>query len=89
MSACCPDQHAQGAGLSKQAGSVQLGAHMHATMVEDHGHGAPVGDLPIEAGDLSLDQVHEGLTLGAHATATRKDCQRTAGTHRQPQCREL
>ncbi len=68
---------------------LQLGAHMHTTMVEDHGHGAPVGDLSIEAGDLSLDQVHEGLTLCAHATATCKDCQGTAGTHRQPQCNEL
>ena len=58
---------------------------MHATVVEDHGHGAPVGDLPIETGDLCLDQVHEGLTLCAHATATCKDCQRTAGTHSQPQ----
>ncbi|KAA6425450.1 MAG: hypothetical protein FRX49_04942 [Trebouxia sp. A1-2] len=38
------------------AKTEQMGAHMHATMVEDHGHGAPVGDLPIEAGDLSLDQ---------------------------------
>lgn len=51
---------------------------MHAAVVEDHRHGAPVGDLPIEASDLCLDEVHEGFTLSAHPTATGKHGQGTA-----------
>lgn len=51
---------------------------MHTTRVEDHGHGSPVGDLPIEACDFSLDQVHEGLALCAYPTAAGQYCQCTA-----------
>ena len=47
-------------------------------MVEDHGHGASVGHLRVEARDLSLHQVHEGFTLCAHTTPTGQHRQSTA-----------
>lgn len=73
---CCSDQAAMDSGASQGSET-----HMHAAMVEDHRHGAPVGDLPVEAGDLSLDQVHEGFTLSAHPAATGKHGQGTTDAH--------
>ena len=52
--------------------------HMNAAGMEHHGHGPPIGHLPIEASDLCFDQVHERLTLCADPTATSQHCQSAA-----------
>ncbi len=73
--------YAHGPGPAQGLNAGFEAAHMHSPRVEDHGHGASVGDLPIEASDLGLHQIHKGLTLCAHTTAAGKHCQSTAHTH--------
>lgn len=51
---------------------------MNTTGVEHHGHGSTVGHLAVEAGNFSLDQIHEGLALSADPTAAGQHCQGAA-----------
>ena len=53
-------------------------AHQDGALLEDHGHGAALAQLPVQAVDLLAHQLHERRALAAHAAAAGQHRQRTA-----------